>query len=370
MWLKVSVFAIAAIANSTIAYSQVERCSDVLISNKVNWQYDSSVRIATMNLIDRSNFEEKKRSLSLGGEFIVDAIPISAFANFDDFNASRQREIQKSTFKYDRYDSAYFLAQYVPSEAFGAYTECLRIKSQQTYGLHLIPVEVSTDYVSIDLLWNSPPPVQTADIKAEIEGGSFTQPYPLNLPPSNYHPLNIKRQPNKPLRVTISANGFKPERLAIPVKEKPPLDGIPPWEVTGYRPRIEVLAHVQSFGDVKGVGGEWVGTKGQSLRLEGFSLDITDNVPGLSLQYFCHVEGFGDTTYMSEGSYCGTRGERRRTEGYGAKLVGPAAQFYNLTYSCHLQGIGDVGPMTSEQYCGTRGESRRMEAIQISIVRK
>lgn len=355
---------------STAANAQVERCSDVLISNNVAWQYDSSVRIATMNLIDRSNFEEKKKSLSIGGDFIVDAIPISAFASYDDFNVARQREVQKSTFKYDRSESAFYIAQYVPREAFASYTDCLRIKSQQTYGLHLIPIEVASDYVSIDLLWNSPPPVQTATLKTEIEGGSFTQPPQLQLPPSNYYPLNIKREPDKPLRLTVSANGFKPERLAIPAATKPPMTDIPPWEITGYRPRIEVVAHIQSLGDQKGVGGEWVGTKGRSLRLEGFAFDINDKVQGISLEYMCHIEGYGDTAYMGEGTFCGTRGEKRRVEGFAAKLVGPAAQYFSLNYSCHIEGVGDAGPMTSEQYCGTRGDKRRIEALMISIVRK
>lgn len=368
---SLSLFWIASsLSFPAAAFAQVERCADALISNNVAWQYDSSLRIATMNLINRSNFDEKKKTLSLGGDFIVNSIPISAFANYDDFSSARNQEIQKSSFNYNQSESAYYVAQYVPSEAFSAYTECLRIRSQQTYGMHLIPIEVSDDYVSVDLLWNSPPPVGIATLTTEIEGGTFTNSPPSQLPPSNYHALNIRREKDKPLRLTISANGFKPERLSIPQVIRPPIHETPPWEVTGYQPRLEVLVHLEGVGDVKGVGNEWVGTKGQNRRLEGFALDVADKLPSVSLEYMCHIEGSGDTAFINEGNFCGTRGEKRRLEGFAARLSGDAARFYKVSYWCHLQGIGDVGPFESEQFCGTRGEKRRLESLKISIIRK
>lgn len=291
------------------AQAQAERCSDVLISSNVAWQYDTSLRIATMNLIDRSNFESKRKSLSGGADFIVNGTPISAFANFDQFNEARSREVQQSRFNYDFNESAYYVAQFVPREAFSAYVECLRIRKQQAVGLHLIPIEISPDYFAADIFWNSPPPGTPATLRVELAGGSFTEEPPETMSAQSYHPLNVRRVEGQPMRLTVSANGFQPERIAIPRYEAPAK--VEPWEIKGFRPRIEVLTHIQSLADIKGVGGEWVGTKGRSLRLEGLSLDITDNVPGLGLEYMCHIEGSGDTPYMSEPRFCGTRGESR-----------------------------------------------------------
>lgn len=350
------------------AHAQAERCSDALISSNVAWQYDTSLRIATMNLIDRSNFESKRKSLSAGADFIVSGIPISAFGSFDEFSEARSREVQQSRFNYDFNESSYYVAQFVPREAFTAYVECLRIRKQQAVGLHLIPIEISPDYFAADIFWNSPPPGTPATLKVELAGGQFTEKPPEAMSAQSYHPLNVQRTEGQPLRVTVAANGFQPERISIPRYVAP--EKVQPWEIKGYRPRIEVLAHVQSMGDVKGVGGEWVGSRGRRLRQEGLQLNITDNVPGLRLEYMCHIEGSGDTLYMGEEQYCGTRGESRRIEGWAVRLVGPAAPFFTLQYWCHLEGVGDSGPMTNEQYCGTRGEKRRMEAIKLVVERK
>ena len=58
---------------------------------------------------------------------------------------------------------------------------------------------------------------------------------------------------------------------------------------------ITVLAHLQDIGDRQGHGNEWIGTKGQSRRLEGFS--VHRNVPNYDfvIEYFAHVQNTGDT---------------------------------------------------------------------------
>lgn len=365
-----AVIAVCFVASIAQANAQDERCADALVSNNVAWEYDNSLRIATMSLIDRSNFEEKKRSLSLGGSFIVDALPISAYGSYDDFDQARSRELKKSTLNYDRREWAMYVAQYVPVEAFNAYSDCIRAKGQSSFGIHLIPVSIEDDYVALDLYWNPAPPVTAAKLKTEISGGDFTVSPPVELPPSTFHPLNVRRKQGEPLRLTVSANGFKPARLSVPLLVLPPASAKQPWEISGYRPRIDVVTHLQGVGDTKGRETSWVGTTGQSRRLEGFSADITDNIPGLSIEYMCHIEGFGDYTWIKEGKYCGTRGESRRLEGFAIRATGPAAAFFDVSYRCHLEGSGDSQVLLNGQYCGTRGESRRVEAILIEIKRK
>jgi len=85
------------------------------------------------------------------------------------------------------------------------------------------------------------------------------------------------------------------------------------------------VVHVQNLGDQPLGDSHWAGTKGQSLRLEGFALDFAPTVPGIGLEYMCHLQNIGDTALMPGESFCGTRGQSRRLEGFAIQLTGPEA---------------------------------------------
>lgn len=140
---------------------------------------------------------------------------------------------------------------------------------------------------------------------------------------------------------------------------------------SGFKPPLRVLAHVQGIGDTVGREDEWVGTKGQARRLEGFSVNFREPAytPDLRLEYMCHVQGVGDTDWKPEGSLCGTRGQSRRLEGFAIRLTGAAAEDYAVVYSCHVQGLGDRGPYSNGAFCGTRGQARRIEAMNVYVLR-
>jgi uncharacterized protein YjdB len=127
------------------------------------------------------------------------------------------------------------------------------------------------------------------------------------------------------------------------------------------------LVHLQDIGDAPLQDGMWAGTKGQSRRLEGFSINFVAPTRGLGLAYMCHLQDVGDVQWMPGGSFCGTRGQSRRLEGFAIRLIGVDAAYYDVFYSCHLQDIGDVGPFKDGAYCGTRGQSRRLEAMQVWV---
>jgi uncharacterized protein YjdB len=130
------------------------------------------------------------------------------------------------------------------------------------------------------------------------------------------------------------------------------------------------IVHLQNIGDVSFQGGAFAGTRGESRRLEGFSITITDGTPNLGIQYMAHLQNIGDTTWVNGGQFIGTRGESRRLEGFAIRLTGSAAENYNIRYICHLQDIGDTLVRSNGEFCGTRGESRRLEGLQVWIERR
>lgn len=135
---------------------------------------------------------------------------------------------------------------------------------------------------------------------------------------------------------------------------------------TAWAQTLSGSVHIQDVGDRPLSDGNWAGTKGQNRRLEGFVLN--DPGSGLTLKYMCHIQGLGDSAWMSTGEFCGTKGAALRLEGFTIRLEGAKAANYSLDYQCHVQDIGDSQVMHAGDFCGTRGRSLRVEAIRLSLI--
>lgn len=130
---------------------------------------------------------------------------------------------------------------------------------------------------------------------------------------------------------------------------------------------LKVLAHIQGIGDRTFSDREYAGTKAKGLRVEGFQIKIEPPVAGLNLQYMAHVEGVGDTAWISEGDLAGFRGKAKRIEGFAARLTGPQADKYDVFYTAHIQNVGDTPVASNGQYCGTRGKGLRVEGMMVWV---
>ncbi|WP_199248273.1 hypothetical protein [[Phormidium] sp. ETS-05] len=126
---------------------------------------------------------------------------------------------------------------------------------------------------------------------------------------------------------------------------------------------------MERFGDRVFNGGEFAGTKGKALRLEGFSLNLEPPVPGLGLRYMACLEGVGDTPWVTDGEFIGSRGSSKRLEGFAVELTGNLAANYDVFYTAHIQNIGDVPTCSNGKFCGTRS-GLRIEAIRVWIQQK
>ena len=134
--------------------------------------------------------------------------------------------------------------------------------------------------------------------------------------------------------------------------------------------RLKGIAHIQDIGDVPFQSGEFVGSRGQSRRLEGFQFEMIDQVQGLGIQYMAHIQEVGDTSWSRGGEFVGSRGQSRRLEGFAIQLTGSESANYNVFYKCHVQNIGDTGILSNGQFCGTRGQSLRLEGLQVWIEKR
>jgi uncharacterized protein YjdB len=83
-----------------------------------------------------------------------------------------------------------------------------------------------------------------------------------------------------------------------------------------------------------------------------------------------HIQNLGDTPARTEGQFVGTRGKALRLEGFAIWLAGPLAHQYNIFYECYLQGSGDSATYQDGGFCGTLGQARRVEAMRVWIAKK
>jgi hypothetical protein len=133
---------------------------------------------------------------------------------------------------------------------------------------------------------------------------------------------------------------------------------------------FDVVAHVQDRGDVRDHAYAWLGSKHADKRIEGFEIDPASAWSDLGVEAMGHVQDHGDTAWVPAGTFVGTRGESRRLEGFAVRLTGAQAKDYDVLYQAHLAGTGDTRVYRNGEFCGTRGESRAIEAIRIWIAHK
>lgn len=139
----------------------------------------------------------------------------------------------------------------------------------------------------------------------------------------------------------------------------------------GIVPTLQQTAFVQSLGWRNSVmTGQFVGTTGQSLRLEGFTLGIQNRwgqSGGIEAQ--SHVQNVGWNSWSSS-STIGKPGSGLRMEAVKLRLTGAMAANYDISYRVHVATIGWQGWVTNGAQAGTTGQALGIEAIQIRLLLK
>ncbi|MDO9493424.1 hypothetical protein [Acetobacterium sp.] len=145
---------------------------------------------------------------------------------------------------------------------------------------------------------------------------------------------------------------------------------------------VAYRGHVQNQGNMPKpegslvAGPEALGTRGQSLRVEGFWIKLTGNVPeGANIVYEVHVQNEGWMTPVKNGNFAGTAGKSQRVESIKINLENMPG--YDVYYRGHVQNVGDT-PMVDGEWgwkkngeeLGTTGSSQRLEELQVKIVKQ
>ncbi|MCY7382814.1 MAG: hypothetical protein LH628_09605 [Microcoleus sp. CAN_BIN18] len=243
-----------------------------------------------------------------------------------------------------------------------------------------LAVAISRGKLTIAQMVKAAPPKVEPAFKAAPEPKMGAQPLPevIIIPSGNVAPKQVAPQ----IQILESPAATAPmhEVIIVPSVEVPKsLQTTGSGNIVFGAPReiqqapvegglgLKVLAHIQGIGDRTFGAQEYAGTKAQGRRVEGFLINIEPPIAALTVEYMAHVEGVGDTPWLSEGELAGFRGQAKRIEGFAARLSGPQADKYDVFYSAHIQNIGDTDVSSNGEYCGTRGKGLRIEGIKVWI---
>ena len=132
---------------------------------------------------------------------------------------------------------------------------------------------------------------------------------------------------------------------------------------------ITYRTHVQDIGWQNYVKDEEIsGTSGQSKRLEGINIKLSNAENNLNVTYQVHIQDIGWQSWKKNGEMAGTEGRSLRLEAIRIRLED--SDKYSIMYRVHIQDIGWQDWKTDGEIAGTEGRSLRLEAIQIKIIPK
>jgi len=128
---------------------------------------------------------------------------------------------------------------------------------------------------------------------------------------------------------------------------------------------LDLLVHVQGIGDMTFDADQSAGSLGR--QIEGFQINFNSSIPGLGMRYMAHLQGSGDSLWLTDGQYVGTRGQGRRVEGFAIKLTGTQAANHIVEYMANVQNIGDTQFYKNGEFCGTRGKGLAVQSMKVRV---
>jgi hypothetical protein len=178
-----------------------------------------------------------------------------------------------------------------------------------------------------------------------------------------YQPVGSAQESAPKLRVLRLSEGAAPEGAAAAAT--PAVTGVRRPVMVLTEPH-DIIAHVQRTGDTGRSFGEWVGTPGSQMAIEGFSLSAPKDLEPGDLTYQA-VLGRGWMSPWSEsGQFCGSRGMALPILGLRVKLSGAAAKRYDLRYSATFLDGTKLEGLSSEDTCETPTLAA-LEAMRIEL---
>jgi hypothetical protein len=168
-----------------------------------------------------------------------------------------------------------------------------------------------------------------------------------------------------PQQTRDSAPRLQVMRLNGPATAPAPRPAAPPAQAAGG-PDPEAVAHVQGTGDVGGQIGDWIGTRGSRLWIEGFGIAPQADIAPTDLEYQAVLGRGWMSPWVEGGKFCGSRGMALPLLGLKLRLKGEAEKNFDCFYSATFVDGTAVGPVPAGETCEAESLAA-LEAFQIEL---
>ncbi|HEX7389972.1 MAG TPA: hypothetical protein VF286_07655 [Acidiphilium sp.] len=148
-------------------------------------------------------------------------------------------------------------------------------------------------------------------------------------------------------------------RLANGVAAPAPVPAQPP-EI------MDVLAHIQTRGDVGAKFGNWLGEPGTGNWIEGIAIAVPEGIEPADLSYQAVLGRGWLSPWVEAGQYCGSRGMALPLLGLRVRLQGAAAERFDLVCEASFVDGSKAGPVGSDETCEADSLAA-LEAVKISL---
>lgn len=169
------------------------------------------------------------------------------------------------------------------------------------------------------------------------------------------------------MRLFSSAAGIPPAAPLSPaqVAAQAAVGPAPQAEQPAAGP-ADLLAHIQSSGDVGGHLGVWLGERGSKKWIEGFAIAPVEGIPVADIEYQAVLGRGWLSPWVEGGQFCGSRGMALPILGLKVRLRGASAETHRLEVSATFVDGTAVGPVGSGEACEAESLSP-VEALLVSI---
>ena len=130
-----------------------------------------------------------------------------------------------------------------------------------------------------------------------------------------------------------------------------------------------IVAHVQRTGDVGGAVGDWIGTRGSRMWIEGFGISPKDGLTDDDIEYQAVLGRGWLSPWVEGGKFCGSRGMALPLLGMTIRLKGAAARAWECSYSATFTDGSEVGPVQAGETCEAESLAA-LEAFQVVLRRR
>ena len=184
-----------------------------------------------------------------------------------------------------------------------------------------------------------------------------------------YQPPGTGKETAPNIQILPLVTGQAAQPAALPQATKPLPAPTPMVAPAAAKAAMDVMAHIQSRGDVGAVFGEWLGETGSGKWIEGFVISPTNGIALADIEYQVVLGRGWSSPWVEGGQFCGSRGMNLPILGLRVRLIGEAAKSFELRCSAKFIDGSEVGPVGSGEACES-ASLLAVEAIRIEITPK